>query len=179
MLSLRSKALLRIVIFSLLAWSCKTLSGGSGKTDPPRVTNVHYTQIQDSVIIYYNLISHAPNERYRVHLYLSMDGGKNFNLTPQSVSGDVGADILPGNQRRIVWNVLKDYPDGINGKSYQFLIRAQPQNNNSNKNPKIHHSHLLGYLLIGGVVGLAGTAAGILIGRSLRKGLPGPPVRPH
>lgn len=175
MLSRRSNVFIWILIFSLLAWSCKTLSDGS---DDARVTNVQYTQVQDSVIIYYNLLSKTSNQEYYVHLYLSIDGGNNFNLHPESVTGSVGNDITPGYHKRIVWDVLKDYPQGLKGDNYQFLVRAQPQTSAVTDKTGDKHSGLLSYVLIGGLVGLAGTAVGILIGRSSGQGIPAPPARP-
>jgi formylglycine-generating enzyme required for sulfatase activity len=45
-----------------------------------------------------------------VSLFLSTDGGTSYPFLCQAVSGDVGAGVLPGTSRHIVWNAGTDFP---------------------------------------------------------------------
>jgi hypothetical protein len=45
-----------------------------------------------------------------VGLYLSTDGGTSYPFFCQAVTGDVGAGVLPGTSRHIVWNAGTDFP---------------------------------------------------------------------
>ncbi len=78
------------------------------------ITNVRQYRISDDeVVIYYDLIGDSPSP---LSVTVSLDGGATFSFTPTAVSGDIGPNIAPGRQNRIVWNIaadIKSPPDDI------------------------------------------------------------------
>jgi formylglycine-generating enzyme required for sulfatase activity len=79
------------------------------------VTEVYAEQIQGLtglVIVTYNLET-VNNVPVVVTLFLSTDGGASYPILCQSVTGDVGSNVLPGASRYIIWNAVVDIPDVI------------------------------------------------------------------
>lgn len=109
--------------------------------------NISFQERGKVIIVTYDLIGEA-GEKYEVELYLSSDGGSTYDYQPQAVSGDVGDDVRIGTQKRIQWNVLKDFPGGIQGSNYRFRLTADKQGGNA-------IWYVLGTGLIGGAVGSA------------------------
>lgn len=62
--------------------------------------------ISKQVEVYYDLVSQTGG-RFNVDLYFN---GSEGGIDPRSVSGDVGI-VLPGRNKRIVWNPLADMPN--------------------------------------------------------------------
>lgn len=79
----------------------------------PTVANLHASQRIDStkmVDIEFNIIH---NRSVTVSIYASQDNGVTWNLPINLVSGDVGPNIVPGNGKHIVWDVLAEHPNVI------------------------------------------------------------------
>ncbi len=74
----------------------QTITNVSASRDP---TN------SNQVIITYNLLESGPNQIYRIELKSSND---NYSSVLQLVSGDVGDNITPGNNRRIIWRAREE-----------------------------------------------------------------------
>ncbi len=55
----------------------------------------------------------ADGDTMAVRLDLSPDGGGSFPVPCVTVSGDVGAGILSGTGRQIVWDAGVDYPGHV------------------------------------------------------------------
>jgi hypothetical protein len=60
-------------------------------------------QANSKVVITYNLAD-AENNNSEVTLLLSNDGGQNYTASAGTITGDVGANIQPGNNKQIKWN---------------------------------------------------------------------------
>jgi len=76
-----------------------------------RVTNV-YTEEQVSASLFkvtYDLET-VDDLPVTVSLSLSIDGGASYPIQCQSVTGDVGAGVLPGTAKQIVWNAAAEFP---------------------------------------------------------------------
>ena len=58
-----------------------------------------------------------------VSLFLSTDGGTSYPHLCRSVSGEVGAGVLPGASRHIVWNAGADFP-GSSSSTCQLRVTA-------------------------------------------------------
>ena len=69
------------------------------------VTDVSARQVGNTVEVTYSL-----DKATTVSLLLSQDGGQTYAATPKAVTGDVG-QVQTGNNKKIVWNLLKDAPD--------------------------------------------------------------------
>ncbi len=70
-----------------------------------KITNVHFEQAGKQIIIYYNLKGKG---NFTVTAYCSTDNGNSWGNALQQVSGDVGENITPGYNKKIVWDVLKE-----------------------------------------------------------------------
>jgi len=79
-----------------------------------QVTNVRYYRISDDeIVIYYDLESDSPAD---ISLAVSLPGGSRFALRPSALDGDAGRDVLPGQNRRIIWKLPADaeeLPEGF------------------------------------------------------------------
>jgi len=77
---------------------------------PPEVKNVKVTQGDAGglIHIYYDLIGPDGNNNFKVTIKVSDDGGKNFDISPKKVSGDVGERVIGGNGKHIVWDASSD-----------------------------------------------------------------------
>lgn len=74
------------------------------------IANVQVVVDYDKYAITYDLKNGQPCP---VSLLGSTDGGKTFDLQMEYVRGDVGPSVSPGKGKRILWEALKDFPDGI------------------------------------------------------------------
>ena len=108
------------ILLVLFAICCPVVYANS----PPVVSNVTAIQRTDGsgiVDIYYTL-SDADNDRCKVSIEVSSDGGSTWNVTATSLSGDIGENISPG-RRHITWNSKADLP-GAYGTNYRVKVIA-------------------------------------------------------
>ena len=63
--------------------------------------------------IYYDLIDNDPTHKYTVKLFSSRD---NFVNNLRKVSGDVGLQVSPGTNKKIVWNISDEFGDNVEEK---------------------------------------------------------------
>ncbi|MBN8588293.1 MAG: hypothetical protein J0L94_08215 [Rhodothermia bacterium] len=89
---------------------------------PRKVANISFQRRDDQIVLTYDLIG-KPKSKYRVEPYISLDGGVS-RLKLTSVEGDTGKDISIGMQKQMVWDVFKDFPEGIQSDQVVFLIEA-------------------------------------------------------
>ncbi len=66
----------------------------------------------ENIIVIYDLEDSNPNNEYLLQLFSSKD---NFGKAVEHVTGDVGMDIKPGVDKKMTWNVVKEY-GGYKGK---------------------------------------------------------------
>jgi formylglycine-generating enzyme required for sulfatase activity len=88
------------------------------------VSNVQVQQRQFTALwdITYNLETVGDLPAY-VSLFLSTDGGASYPNLCTTVTGDVGAGVLPGTARHIVWNAGTDFP-GFNSATCRLRVTA-------------------------------------------------------
>lgn len=134
------------------------------------VQNVSAYVEDSSIVIHYDLLPEQMEKKYTVSIDISGDGGLTYDVTPRMIAGDLGRDILPGRNKRIVWIIERDFPAGIDLERYDFRITAKRQGFNRN----------ILYAIIGAVVAGGGTAAYFLFGvDDDDSGFPQPPGRPE
>lgn len=104
---------MRKTIVLLMIMMITALSGVCQK-----VNNVRFEQEGKTVKIYYDLSSNA-----NVSVYYSTDGGRNYYPIGSHVSGNIGANVLAGNNRCVVWSVLEDM-DKLSGNNITFKVKA-------------------------------------------------------
>lgn len=66
----------------------------------------------ENLIIHYDLVDTAKNRTYTVNVFSSKD---NFLSPMQKMKGDVGLEVKPGNNRRIVWASKEELGSSFNG----------------------------------------------------------------
>ena len=89
-----------------------------------KVRDVEFEQEGQKVIIYYSLEGEI-SSKYKIRISLSDDYGKSFKYTPRTVSGDIGKNIKPGTSKKIEWQLLIDFPSGIEGEGFVFAVEAE------------------------------------------------------
>ena len=94
------------------------------RTEDPLVENVHYTVNNGSIIIRYDLMG-LPNKNYKVTVELRKESDSSFFYVPKIVSGDIGIGKFAGKGREITWAFNQEFPDGLPGKDYYFVVSAQ------------------------------------------------------
>ena len=83
-----------------------------------RVTNVRAEQKQDKIIITYDLSGKAD-----ISLNMEVDG-KRRPIT--RLTGDIGKNIVKGQDKMIAWDVLDEYIDGFDEDNVVFTVKASP-----------------------------------------------------
>jgi uncharacterized protein (TIGR02145 family) len=79
----------------------------SSNLEAQKFTNLQAKKEAGKLIVSYDLFSENPEQNFDVRLECSMDGGTNFNLFPQFVSGDVEG-VSPGPGKRIIWDLMRE-----------------------------------------------------------------------
>ena len=99
------------------------LGGGAAQES---VSEVRFRTVGDKVHVFYDLTG---KDKYEVALWLSDDGGRHFTIVPKALSGAIGSTVRPGQNKRIVWDVLRDVPR-LEGDNFVFqVIARRPKNN--------------------------------------------------
>ncbi|MBI9032232.1 SUMF1/EgtB/PvdO family nonheme iron enzyme [bacterium] len=94
----------------------------------PIISNITAEQANDGsklVDIYYDLFD-ANNDPCDIELLISDDNGVSYSFTPDSanLSGHIGSDITPGNNKHIIWDAGNESQD-FSAENYYFKIRAE------------------------------------------------------
>jgi hypothetical protein len=117
--------------------------------------------------IRYDFLPDRRNRKHTVYLEISDNGGLTYDVTPRIITGDIGRDVVPGRNKRILWFIERDFPGDIDLDRYDFRISAKPQGFSRN----------LLYVIVGAVVAGGGTAAYFIFSGD-DEGFPQPPGRP-
>jgi hypothetical protein len=94
----------------LLGASSAGVVEAAGRQDPPvRAENVRFEVGEGGVVrVFYDIVAVNPQQVVSVRLFASRDGGKTFDVTAKSVTGDAGAAVLPGPGKQITWEAARD-----------------------------------------------------------------------
>ncbi|MFZ1807063.1 MAG: GPI anchored serine-threonine rich family protein [Cyclobacteriaceae bacterium] len=81
------------------------------------------------IIVFYNLEDANTNHEYLLNLYSSND---NFTEPLKNVTGDIGAEVKPGTNKRVEWNMRQEYGGykgrialEIKGRVYTPFVKLQ------------------------------------------------------
>jgi len=88
-----------------------------------QITNIHVTQEVDNVVITYDLTGEQPGETFNIEVTVSDNSGQSFLIIPKSLSGDL-MDVSIGNNKKIIWEVLKDKEE-LTGEGFVFKLNAK------------------------------------------------------
>lgn len=124
-----------------------------------QIENIRVEKDADKVNIYYDLLDAAPNTRYTVSIYCSINGEARLLL--MKVSGNVGSGIITGTNKRIVWEAKTELNESELSKikNIEFFIRADKQNETTIPSEKRDRKYFVGYSgslvdYLGGKIGI-------------------------
>ncbi|MFQ6042958.1 MAG: formylglycine-generating enzyme family protein [Candidatus Poribacteria bacterium] len=97
----------------------------SAKNSPPVVSNVHVEQRPgtEEAIITYD-VDDADGDTLTISVQISDDGGRTFTVPAKTFSGDIGAGIRPGKNKRIIWDAGKDLTDELYNTAFRAKVIA-------------------------------------------------------
>jgi hypothetical protein len=88
------------------------------------VENVRFEVVGELVYIYYDLLG-PENTVHGVRISLLRETDVTFSYRPVNIVGDVGTIVFPGERRRITWDFTKEFPEGLTGSDYYFVVEAE------------------------------------------------------
>jgi hypothetical protein len=138
------------------------------------VEKVRFEIAGDLVRVYYDLV--GPIDRvHSVSLVLQKESDPTFLYRPVNLTGDVGTIVFPGERRRITWDFTKEFPEGLSGNDYYFVVNAELVEQEG-MNPMVWVGG--GAALVGGVVAIILLSKGEDTPPPPPAGFPTPPGRP-
>jgi hypothetical protein len=137
-----------------------------------RVENVRFEAFAERIDVYYDFTG-SEDEDYEVTLSLRKETDTLFVYKPKALAGDVGVGRFAGKNKRILWDLRKEFPKGLEGSDYYFVVSAKLVSKGSSA-----------LLWIGAAVVLGGGAAAyFLLAKKKTEepeaSLPSPPGRPR
>ncbi len=120
----RHKGITFFLIILLLVQTAPVSAFVLDEDEATAVQNVRFELVSDLVHIHYDL--RGPVDRvHTVRLALYREGDRTFVYRPINVTGDVGTIVFPGLRRRITWDFTKEFPEGLSGDDYYFVVEAE------------------------------------------------------
>jgi len=92
--------------------------------DKIAVVNVRFEVVGELVHIYYDLEGPA-DKVHTIRLALLKESDSLFLYRPVNLTDDVGTVVFPGQRRRIVWEFTKEFPEGMTGNDFYFVVEAE------------------------------------------------------
>lgn len=118
----KSKCLALVLIYLLFTEAC--LVYAKSPKEVFQVRNVRFAATKDTIVIYYDLIG-DPAQKYKIRLSLKNEEFISFNYQPLNISGDVGNRVSSGENKKIIWDIDKEFPGGLEGERYYFVVDAE------------------------------------------------------
>ena len=111
---------LMLILITVHAVFSQSVSNKSGEDN---VENVHYTVSNGKILVSYDLLGNS-DKLYNVSLTLRKATNKSFVYIPKTVSGDIGEGHFAGKDKGIIWEIKNDFPNGISGDDFYFIVQA-------------------------------------------------------
>ncbi len=110
---------MRCKLMIVLAVSLATASFASAQS----ITNVDANQEGKAIAVTYDL-----KEKSNISLFITQNGGQTKTAIPAKyTSGDVGKNVSPGVEKKILWRVLDQYPnEDFRGENLSFIVQGKP-----------------------------------------------------
>jgi hypothetical protein len=116
--------MMRVVLAVVILAETMPLAVAFGEGSGTSIDNVRFEASADLIKIYYDL--NAPVDMvHDVRITLRRESDITFSYRPLNTTGDVGTIVFPGQKRRIVWEILKEFPDGLQGDDFYFVVDAE------------------------------------------------------
>ena len=90
-----------------------------------KIENLRIKKLENKINIFYDLTQEKAGQLFNIQVLCSDNGGINYNIPLNTVSGDAGANVEGGIEKLIVWDVLADR-EKLSG-DYVFKIIATPE----------------------------------------------------
>lgn len=111
--------------------------------DNELVRNVYFDTKNGDVVLYYDLRGDR-DEDYEVVLLIKDKNDPEYVFKPKHLIGDIGEGKYAGLQRRILWNIFNDLPNGLIGNNYYIDLAVEEVGSN--------WFYYVGGAVVGGVV---------------------------
>lgn len=85
------------------------------------IKNVIFEPKGEEVWIYYDLL--GEDDDYEITIFLRRENIQIYKIALTNITGDVG-DVKPGTNKKIIWKIDKQYPAGLDGEDFYFVIEA-------------------------------------------------------
>ena len=108
------------MVLGLVAWGCLALGAAQPMASAVRAVQRPRNMLVD---IAYDLAGTA-GARFCVDLELSEDGGTTYRLVSQGLNGDVGRNVAPGSDKRIVWEPGVDWLGRTAQIKFRITVRG-------------------------------------------------------
>jgi len=92
--------------------------------DEVKVQNVRFDIEGTRIVVRFDLQGPLDRE-YNVKMLLRREGNPSFVHVPRSVLGDLGEGKFAGLSRQITWDILKEFPDGLEGDDFYFVVDVE------------------------------------------------------
>jgi hypothetical protein len=89
-----------------------------------RVQNVRFEVAGTRVVVGYDLVGPADRD-YIVKVILRREANQSFLHIPKTVTGDVGEGRFVGKSKQVTWDILKEFPQGLDGDDFFFVVDVE------------------------------------------------------
>ncbi len=83
------------------------------------ISNVRVEQEYSTLRIIYDL--EGEEESYDVELLLQRSAETESPYRPGNLAGDVGEDVVPGKGKTVIWDLAKEFPEGVDPSAVFML----------------------------------------------------------
>jgi len=88
-----------------------------------KIENLRFEQLGKQIIIYYDLTAAQLNQTFDIQVFCSSDGGKTLGYPLKFITGDAGSDIMGGEGKKIVWDVLAEREELVGEIFFEIQIK--------------------------------------------------------
>jgi hypothetical protein len=113
-----------LIALSIVTFNVNPAYSAGGDRSPAVVTKVHFAVSGLRVTVSYDLQG-DPSATYDVSVVLRSRSDPAFGYEPKALSGDIGVGKYAGPGKEIVWDMGKEFPQGMHGSGYYFVVDAR------------------------------------------------------
>ncbi|MBI3193618.1 MAG: hypothetical protein HYZ34_04000 [Ignavibacteriae bacterium] len=142
----------------------------SAENNHASVSNIRFEQLDERVIITYDLSGNSSN-RYDVSILLKKKSDPSFGFEPKLLTGNIGGGIACGENLAVVWSNDEEIPDDLRNGDYYFVGYAS----------EVEESSISPWIWIGAVL-IVGGIVYLIVSKSKEETpneFPTPPGRPN
>lgn len=137
-------------LLSCLFIFCAAVIHAQSTGDTVRTDNLRSEVVNGKIVLHYDLLGPA-DKRLNIGIVLLSREDLAYSYMPVAVSGDVGTVVTAGHDKQILWDISREFPQGLDTGKYFFRVDAEPVKGGINP-----------WVLAGGAAIIAGSVALIL-----------------